>query len=261
MITSSQNNLVKRLKALKNKKNREKEQVFIAEGIRFINEIPIDFEVELFAASQSFADKNNTENLENIARLFVFDDKIFDTICDTENTQGILAVCKQKKYSLNDISNLCTEKDFVAVCEDINDPGNLGTIIRTADACGAKAVILTKGCVDVYNSKVLRSTMGSVFHLPIITDTETNEVLSFLKANDFTTFATFLGNSIEVYNADFNKKTAIFIGNEARGISDEVASKADCLVKIPMLGQAESFNASVAAGIVMYEAVRQKNLK
>ena len=148
--------------------------------------------------------------------------------------------------------------DFFVVCENINDPGNLGTIIRTAHGCGAAAVFLTKGSADVYNSKVLRSTMGSVFHIPIIIGMEIQDLISIFKENKINIISTYLEGSVDVFDANLKEKCALFIGNEARGASEYVIKNADCLVKIPMPGNAESFNASVAAGIVMYEAVRQR---
>lgn len=259
MINSKQNELYKKIKALKNKKNRDESNVFIAEGYRFVNEIPSDWEIELFAVSESFSSNNELGAYESKARVFIFKDNLFEDLCDTSTPQGILAICNQKNYDYKNILNSTCRNDFFIICENLNDPGNLGTIIRTADACNAKAVILSTGCVDVYNNKVLRSTMGSIFHLPIIKNVDISELIEELKSLNISITSTCLTGSVDVYDAELNKKCAIFIGNEARGISNNVIENSDCLVKIPMPGKAESFNASVAAGIIMYEAVRQRN--
>jgi len=164
MIESIQNKHIKWLIALqKNRKNREKEKLFIAEGIKIIEEIPADWEIINLFVSSSFIREHHSfikdikidkKNIIEVA------DKVFNAISDTVTPQGILAVCRQKIFSLEDI--LSVKNGFFIILEEIQDPGNLGTIIRTADAAGADAIFLTKGSVDLYNPKVIRSTMGSI---------------------------------------------------------------------------------------------------
>ena len=140
----------------------------------------------------------------------------------------------------------------------MNDPGNLGTVIRTADACGADAIFLSKGSVDMYNPKVLRSTMGSMFHVPVFQNVELNEISAKLKKNEIPLYAAHLRGDTYPYGLELAEPCAFIIGNEARGLSDEAADLCDRWVKIPMPGQAESLNASIAAGVLMYEVVRQR---
>ena len=162
---------------------------------------------------------------------------------------------KQKSHSFTYQLN---EKGFYILAENIQDPGNLGTMIRTADACHADAVFLSKGCVDLYNTKVLRSTMGSLFHLPIFQNVDFIDYMDSMKQKNIMIFAAHLKAQKYYYNTDFRKCCALLIGNEGKGITDKIAQKCHEFVKIPMVGKAESLNASVAAGVLMYEVVRQR---
>ena len=147
---------------------------------------------------------------------------------------------------------------FYVICEEINDPGNLGTVIRTAHAAGVDGVILSKGSVDLYNSKVLRSTMGSVFKIPVVQDADIKETADLMHKYGIKLFAAHLKGKKQHYEANYTKGCAFMLGNEARGLSEESAAICDELIKIPMPGGAESLNASVAAAVLIYEAVRQK---
>jgi TrmH family RNA methyltransferase len=150
---------------------------------------------------------------------------------------------------------------LLVLLDNIRDPGNMGTIIRTADAAGCAGVVVSDGCADIYNPKVLRSTMGSIFHLPVCHGGSITEMMQLIKQRGFLLCASHLEGSVSIYEADLSGNTALIIGSEAEGISGETAAKADLLVKIPMAGRAESLNASVAAGIMMFEAMRQSRLK
>lgn len=147
------------------------------------------------------------------------------------------------------------ETPLYILLENIQDPGNMGTIIRTADAADADGVFLSKGCVDIYNPKAVRSTMGSIFHLPIFTDVDLKELVNKINVE---TVAAHLKGDKTPYDINMKKGIAIMIGNEGNGLSNELSEKADNLVKIPMPGKAESMNAGVAASIMIYEAVRQR---
>ena len=164
-IESRDNKWIKRLNGLKIKKNRDKEGLFIAEGLRFIREIPKNWEVLAYAVSNAFAAENDLSLYEEKAEVLCLTDALFAAVCDTENPQGILAVCKKLDWDADAV--LAKKTPFLLLAEELNDPGNLGTVIRTADACGADAVFLSKGSVDLYNPKVLRATMGSLFHVPV----------------------------------------------------------------------------------------------
>ena len=169
---------------------------------------------------------------------------------DTENTQGILGVLKYKERDL--INNISKDNKFVLILDRIQDPGNMGTIIRTADSAGVDAIILLKGCVDIYNPKVIRSTMGSIFDMNIIHATQ-YETVDFLKQNGFNIVSSYLQTDNYYHETNYEGKIALVIGNEANGINDDLISKSDKLIKIPIYGKAESLNAAISAAILMYE--------
>ena len=254
-IESFKNKIVKEIKQLKIKKYRTEKKVFIAEGLAFVDEIPPLRKVICYVFSKSFASKNNISFYEDKAPVYILKDEIFDSLSDTKTPQGIMAVVEEKRYSAEKVIE---KGDFFILCEEIKDPGNLGTIIRTADACGASGVFLTKGSVDLYSGKVLRSTMGSIFHLPIIQNTDMENIMSLFKAKGIFTMGAHLQGQKTPYETDLKKPLAILIGNETKGLSDKISSLSDSLVKIPMPGRAESLNAAVAASILMYETLRQR---
>ena len=255
-IESRDNKWVKRLNGLKIKKNRDKEGVFVAEGLRFISEVPAEWAVEAYVISDTFANENDCSVYEEKAEVLCMPDALFASVCDTENPQGILAVCKKLNWDAETV--FTKEKPFFILAEELNDPGNLGTVIRTADACGADAVFLSKGSVDLYNTKVLRSTMGSMFHVPVFQNVDLHEISAKLKENNIPLYAAHLKGDTYPYSLNLEDACAFIIGNEARGLSDNAADLCDRWVKIPMPGQAESLNASIAAGVLMYEVVRQR---
>jgi len=257
MIMTGTNKIAKTIKSLKERKYRDETGLFIAEGLRFVNEIPKDYEISMYAFSQNFVKDNKTDKYENRAESYVFDDKVFKDFSDTNNPQGIIAVVKKKVFDIDKIFKNSKNGLFI-IAEELNDPGNLGTVIRTADACNADGIFLSKGSVDLYNSKVLRSTMGSLFHIPVITDMDIDDCMDICSKNNVKLYAAHLKGVKTPYELDFKKPTAFVIGNEARGLSDKTAGRCDVYVKIPMPGKAESLNASVAAAVLMYEAVRQR---
>ncbi|WP_058484861.1 TrmH family RNA methyltransferase [Defluviitalea phaphyphila] len=257
MIESIKNKKLKWLIMLqKSKKHRNKEKVFIVEGIKIIKEIPEKWEIISIFVSTSFMQENYNVINNISSNVFEVSDKVFNSLSDTKTPQGILAVCKQKTFCIDEI--LKEDKGFYIILENIQDPGNLGTIIRTGDALGAKGIFLTKGTVDLYNPKVIRSTMGSIFHLPILIDVDIDELLTKLNEKNIFTLSAHLKGEKYPYEYDLNRALALIIGNEANGIKDSTAKKTDALVKIPMLGKAESLNAAMASGILMYEIVRQR---
>ncbi len=259
MAQMGTNKIAKLIRALKERKARKEHCMFVVEGTRFVNEIPCDYEIEFYAFSESFVNKNSTILYENRSNTYIFDNKVFNDFSDTETPQGILAVCRKKNFEIEKIVK--NKNGLFIVAENISDPGNLGTIIRTADACGVNAVFLSKGCVDLYNSKVLRSTMGSVFHIPVIADIDIDYCIDVLKNENVNLYAAHLKGKKTLYEYNLKNSAAFVIGNEANGISESTANKCDNLIKIPMLGKAESLNASIAAAILMYEAVRQRIAK
>lgn len=243
-IESSQNKIIKEINSLKQKKYRDKTGLFIVEGERLISEASPEYVL----ARDDYAGR-----LDGFERVYTTSAALFDRVADTVSPQGILGVCKIPENNINEFVG--GKNAFVVILERVADPGNLGTIIRTADAAGADAVILSEGCADPYNLKTIRSTMGSVFHLPVYRNVD---LKAFLKETKIKTFAAHLKGIKSCYDTDMSGSVGIIIGNEANGLSDEISGLADELVKIPMPGRAESMNAAVAAGIMIYEAVRQR---
>ncbi|MDU5106251.1 RNA methyltransferase [Clostridium sp.] len=254
-IESKDNNLFKNIKKLKERRFRDKEGLFILEGFRLIEEaIKANMEIENIIISKDYEQKFQEFLLNNIdlnKKTFFLANNLFMQLSSTENPQGIIAVVKKK-------NNQKTLKgDFYLICDKVQDPGNLGTIIRTAHAAGVNGIILTKGTVDIYNDKTIRSTMGSIFYIPIFYDDENYSIIRSLKEDGFSLVATSLAESKNFFEEDLNGKTILAVGNEGNGISNELFELADKKVKIPMPGGAESLNVSIATSIILFEKVRQ----
>ena len=195
--------------------------------------------------------------IEDRKELIYVPDSIFKEISDTENPQGILAIARFKFQELKGLK--IKEKPTLVFLDRLQDPGNMGTIIRTADAFNIDGIIINGGCVDPYNPKVVRATMGSIFRIPIYHVEDSVQGLSSLKERGLRIFATSLEGSVPIYDIDYNDGFILVIGNESTGVSDEIYSLSDKLIRIPMPGEAESLNAGVAASIIMYEAMKQRS--
>lgn len=260
-ITSSQNPLIREVRSLKNRKDREDKGLFFIEGARIVEEAVASGAILAYAvAAESFLlGETGHSTLGKIdeagVKCYTVPDSLFDTLGDTRTPQGILAVAGITTPELSDAG---FAGGLFVILDNVRDPGNMGTIIRTADAAGFTGVIVTEGCVDVYNPKVLRSTMGSVFHIPVYFRDDIVEIIRLLQSKGVRVVASHLSGGCSIYEADMTMPTALVIGSEAEGISAQAAAAADQLVRIPMPGKAESLNASIAAGIMMYEAVRQR---
>ncbi|MCR4749657.1 MAG: RNA methyltransferase [Lachnospiraceae bacterium] len=242
------NNRIKELVALKDKaKARRETATYMVEGIKMCGEAPADKVLETYV-TQGF--KKQHEQWLKDRDYEVVDDKVFNRISDTMTPQGVLSVLKQPQFSLDDL--IKSEAGLYMILEDIQDPGNLGTIIRTAEGAGVTAVIMSRGCVDIYNPKTIRSTMGSVYRVPFVYVDDLAYVTSKMKENGITIYAAHLKGK-RLYDEVNYKKTAFLIGNEGNGLKDETAALADEYIKIPMAGKVESLNAAVAASILMYE--------
>jgi len=256
MITAKDNEKVKYTKSLLKTKNRTKESKFIIEGYRILTlAIECNADIEYVFINEDFENKEEHINFleilkEKNMKTYKTTNKIFDDLVDTETTQGILGVVRFKKKNIEE--SLDDDSRFVLILDRIQDPGNMGTIIRTADAAGIDAIIALKGCVDIYNPKVIRSTMGSIFDMNVIHATQ-DEALRLLKLNDFDIVSSYLDTNNFYNSVEYNYKTALVIGNEANGINEELVSKSDVLVKIPIYGKAESLNAAISSAILMYE--------
>lgn len=256
MITSDKNKIIKDILKLKQKKQRDITGNFYIEGERIIDEIPSNIEIKKYIFSEKFyKDLNNKEKYKKIDNIIV-SDSVFKKISDTINPQGIMAICSMPKNNINSIK--IKENKVFVILDRICDPGNMGTIIRTAEALGIDSIFLSKGCVDLYNPKVIRATMGAIFHIPIIQDCDISYLITHLKSNNVNIVCTHLDGDKAPYNIDFKKSTAILIGNEANGVLDQYKNEADELVKIPMVGKVESMNASISSAIIFYEVLSQR---
>lgn len=257
LISSTQNPIVKSILQLQKKKSaRKKENLFIVEGIKCVNEIPANYEVKYYITTPQLTPKD-LPALET-KKTFIVTEEIYKAISDTTTPQGAMAVVEIPKMKLTDFK--FEDKGFYLVLENIQDPGNLGTIIRTAHAFGARAVLLTKGSVDLYSPKVVRSTMGSLFHVPTYIDYEAEDYVKYLQEAEIPIYATALEDAKPIYHINFNNRLAIVIGNEANGISDYIKKAANFKMMIPMPGGSESLNASVATSICIYEVMRQMEM-
>ena len=257
-ITSKENALIKHIIKLKEKKYRNEYNEYIVEGIKLVKEA-IDEKVSIkniIISEETFKnelfEKNLKKRLENIEYIIV-ENNIFKFISDVEKPQGVMAIINKNEWN----NQIDFSKDVILALDDIQDPGNLGTIIRTADSCNISQILLSKGTVDCYNSKVIRSTMGAIFRVKIIECENLEKTLNEIKSHNFKIVVTDLNTRKNIYDVNY-EKSIIVIGNEANGASKEIINLADERVIIPMIGKTESLNASVATGVILYEYIRQK---
>lgn len=261
-ITSKDNKFIKMVKSLNQKKYREFEEKYFIEGIKIISEaVKQKIKLEDIIICPEVLNKVRSgaefgESLERTGyRINYVPEKIFNEICSTETPQGILAVISQKEYDLDSLA--LKTNGFYIVLDGISDPGNLGTIIRTADAAGADGVFLSDGCTDVFSPKTLRATMGSVFRVNVFENINLEDMLHKMKQNGIKILAASIDAKKLYFEEDFGIGTAVVIGSEAHGIRPVVQDLADSMIRIPMSEQIDSLNASVAAGILIYERFRR----
>ena len=258
VITSKENETIKNIKKLKDKKFRDEAGLYIIEGIKMIEEaIEEKASIKKILICEECLTTGDLEQkiLYEIAKYdcIYVNTKVYNFLTDVVAPQGIMAVvAKPSKDTEIDYS-----EDIILALDGIQDPGNLGTILRTADSVNLKQIIVTKNTADSYNPKVVRSTMGAILRIKIIETEDLAKTLKEAKKNKFKIVATSLDTNESIYDISYNKKV-IVIGNESNGVSKEIQELADNRVKIPMLGKTESLNASVATGIMLYEYVRQK---
>lgn len=265
MITSTANAQVKELiKLMKKSRAREEAGVFIAEGPRMVNELRNDpvwrKRIEKICLSESYAGRHGRElpDLQRAGRTEILSDPVFAHVSDTKTPQGILAVVRRKEYRIEQILGVDASCPHVIVLDNLQDPGNLGTIFRTAEAAGVTGIILGRECVDIYNPKVVRSTMGAVLRVPFLYTDDLTGTIGELKQAGIKVYAAHLKGRDAYDQEDYKTGCAFLIGNEGNGLRDEVAECADRYVLIPMLGRAESLNAAVAASVLMFEVSRQR---
>ena len=260
-IESASNQTVKLAASLYEKKGRDKSGLFPLEGERFVGELLTQkhsFRVSFFLLSDSFAAKHvgGVDAYEDLADTYIVPDALFRRVSEEEAPQGVLAVCEQKRHAPEDF--LANDNPLLLILEEMQDPGNLGTALRLADAAGATGVLLSPGCADAYNPKALRAAAGSILRVPFAANVPVGEAVPLLRAHGVSVYAAMPDAEALPYAFDLTKPAAFLVGNEARGLSPEASCLADAQVALPMPGGAESLNAAMACGILMYEAVRQR---
>ena len=261
IISSKENQFIKHIKKLKDKKYRDINNEYLIEGIKLIKEA-----IQEKAKIKQIVICDECEKIEAIPKDLMYEiakheciyvtKKLFETLTNVVEPQGILAIIGKSdpKQEIN------YNEDIIVALDDIQDPGNLGTILRTVDSIGLTQIIISKGTADVFNPKVIRSSMGAIFRVKVIESEDLKQTLLEIKKHKFELLVTSLQTKKSVYDIKYKKKI-IVIGNEANGVSREIQELSDYKIKIPMLGKTESLNASVATGIILYEYVRQKLLR
>jgi len=279
-ITSPSNPKIKEVLDIKKRRSKYKGNVFIIEGPH-LTEMALASGIgmkEVFFTSAFSQRKDGQRLLGQLSRksygnnppsppfskggmggfsgeIFEVTEQILKKLTDTETPQGIVAIVSYATKNLDDI--IFRSTPMLVIADGVQEPGNLGTIIRTSDAAGADAVVILKGTCDAFSQKTIRSTAGSLFNVPII-HSETAKLLSWLKTNKIQLAATALDSEKSVFDADLTFPTAFVFGNEAHGISNQMRKNSDLILKIPIHGKAESLNVSAAAAVCLYEAVRQR---
>ena len=268
MITSTSNPRIKKVaEYCKKAKARKADSVFIVEGIRMLREIPVNLIKEVYFTSH-FA-KNLSADDSSILKAIrmgkdVFSEEVSDDVmmkmADTKTPQGVIAVVSQKSWEMKELLGKNPEEDaLLLILENIQDPGNLGNMFRSGEGAGVTGIIMSADTADVYNPKVVRSTMGALFRVPFIyVDNIPETVEKLQKKHDIKSYAAHLKGKQSYDKLDYKKGTAFLIGNEGNGLTKEAADAASEYVIIPMLGQVESMNAATSAALLTFEAARQR---
>lgn len=256
MITSTSNAQVKHLVQLKKKaKVRREEQIYVVEGIRMFLEAPQEQIVQTYVSASFEAEKEHKKYLKG-RQYEVLSDTVFSYVSDTKTPQGILCLVKMPDYTLEQL--LSDGDGMWLILENVQDPGNLGTMFRTGEGAGITGVIMDSSTVDIFNPKTIRSTMGSIYRIPFYISDDLRETIREIRDRGIRTYAAHLQGSVCYDTADYRQGTAFLIGNEGNGLTEATAALADTYIRIPMCGKLESLNAAMAAGVLMYEANRQR---
>jgi len=248
MITSVNNSNIKKVVELRDKSRaRKKYGLFIAEGLRECMELPYN-QIEKVYVSEGFA-KASLSDIEFLRdKTEMVSDNVFKYMSGTNTPQGIIGIAKIFTYNIEDF----LDGDLYMILENIQDPGNLGTIIRTAEAAGVKLIIMSEDTVDMYNPKVVRATMGGIFRMPCVYSKNLHKDIKLLKSKGIKVYAAHLKGKKSYIECDYDKGAAFMIGNEGNGLREETAELASEYIRIPMMGKTESLNAAVSASILMY---------
>ncbi|RFU60272.1 RNA methyltransferase [Bacillus sp. V59.32b] len=244
-IESAKNPKVKQWKKLLTKKERDKTGQFLVEGFHLVEEALNEGNLVLEVIVGEDTELPVHFKLEGIEVIYAAND-VLKAISDTETPQGIAAICEQRNVTFADIN-----PEKVLIIDAVQDPGNIGTMIRTADAAGIDAVILGEGCADPYNPKVIRSTQGSLFHMPVIKGNLV-DMIDQLKNRDIPVYGTALENSVPFEHVNKTQSFALLVGNEGQGVSIDLLTKTTQNLYIPIYGKSESLNVAIAAGILLY---------
>lgn len=260
MITSVANARVKQVVQWQTKaKERKKDNVFLAEGLKMFEEAPEHMIREIYIEESVF------EKLESVSSIYkklqktgleIVSPEVFKKMSDTQTPQGLLMVLEQPSYSLEEL--LKVENPLFVVLEDLQDPGNLGTIVRTGEGAGVTGVIMSKNTVDIFNPKTIRATMGSIYRVPFVYAEDMEDTIKSLHNANIKTYAAHLAGRDCYDSFSFKEGTAFLIGNEGNGLKKSTAESAFAYLKIPMEGHVESLNAAIATSLLMYEAHRQR---
>ena len=258
MITSPDNGKIKNVcRLVAKKKERYASGLFVAEGEKQVLEAPADM-IESVFCTETFFDAHKSELPAGKTELVT--ERVFGKMSDTQTPQGVLAVMKMNTFTPEAISTGETQPPLIILLEDVRDPGNLGTIVRSAEAAGATGIIMSGGCADIYSPKTVRSAMGSVYRVPFCYADDFCSEIERLKQKKIAVYAAYLKSSIPYFEADMRGGSAILIGNEAAGLKAETAGLADKCIVIPMAGSIESLNAAMAASVIIFEAARQRQM-
>ncbi|WP_455720400.1 TrmH family RNA methyltransferase [Agathobacter sp.] len=260
MITSAANKNVKNVQVLLGKsKERKKQGVFVVEGPKMSFEAPYEW-VEAVYMSETFSkeDRYLQEKKQFADKTEIVADNVFKAMSDTQTPQGVIAVVKMPHYDIDEL--LDAERTHLLILESIQDPGNLGTMIRTGEGAGVTGIIMNRTTVDIFNPKTVRSTMGSLYRVPFYIADDLAETIDYVKSKGVSLYAAHLKGKCSYDRPDYTPACGFMIGNEGNGLSDEIADMADTYIRIPMEGQVESLNAAISATLLMYECNRQRRL-
>ena len=260
MITSFSNPRVKQVVQWQTKaKERKKDDIFLAEGIKMYEEAPEDSVREVYIIEETLKKMQQDSVLKQKLERTGYETvstEVFQKMSDTQTPQGILTVLKRPEYQLKKL--LKVKNPLFVILEDLQDPGNLGTILRTGEGAGVTAVIMSRNTVDIFNPKTIRATMGSVYRVPFLYVDSLEDTIKSLHNANIKTYAAHLKGETYYDSFSFKEGTAFLIGNEGNGLKKETADLASSYLKIPMEGQVESLNAAIATALLMYEAHRQR---
>ncbi len=263
IIKSKENKIFKFLKSLINSHTRKKQKAFLLEGFVFVKEaIQNNAPVILIGIGEELEKTEKAKEIIKLAKsknilVYIFSDNLIKEISYTEAPQGIISAIKQpEKFKKEEVFQ--AKANTILILESIQDPSNVGAIIRVADAAGVKAIFYTKGTADPYTPKAVRSSAGSILHLPVLPVESIKEIILQLKKENFQIIGTVAENGINLFEVNFSDKVALILGNEAKGLSKEAKNLADKNLTIPVFGKAQSLNVAVATGIILYEILHQR---